>query len=252
MTSEITTRRKPEEEELARKQSELAQLEAELAEHELELASLHAELAAFEGLYLRSVGALYAELDELNAQIAERIAEEQGTQEATKNAAQARETAQESYSAAHGDIAHTPEFSPTPELKSLYRAVAKKIHPDLTSDPTDRVRREKLMADANHAYERGDADALRRILDEYECSPEGVEGSGVAADLVRIIRKITQARMRLAHIEKLILELRKSEMAELMAKSQDYKKQGRDLLSQLAEGLRLDIEASRRRLTSLG
>jgi hypothetical protein len=251
MAPEITTRRKPEEEELARKQSELAKLEAELAEDELELANFHGELAAFEGLYLRAVGVLYAELDELNAQIAERLAEEQGTQQARQNADQARETAQESYSAAHGDAAKTPEFSPTPELKSLYRAVAKKVHPDLTSDPADRIRREKLMADANDAYERGDAEALRRILEEYECSPEDVKGSGVAADLVRVIRKIVQVQTRIAEIEDSISQLRKSEMAELMAKAQEYSKVGRTLLDQLAEGLRAQIAASRQRLATL-
>jgi len=51
-------------------------------DRELELADLRAELSAFEGLYLRRVGVLYAELDELNARIAELIAEEEGTQEA--------------------------------------------------------------------------------------------------------------------------------------------------------------------------
>ena len=42
-------------------------LEAQLAEQELLLTSLKTELAAFEGLYLRQVGILYAELDEWNA-----------------------------------------------------------------------------------------------------------------------------------------------------------------------------------------
>ena len=250
MNAEITARRKPEEEELARKQSELAELEVELAERELGLANFQSELAAFEGLYLRTVGVLYAELDDLNAQIAERIAKEQGSQEATSNAAEARERAQESYSAAHSETAGTPEFHSTPELKSLYRAVAKTVHPDLTSDPEDRVRREKLMADANRAYERGDEAMLRRILDEYESGPEGVQGSGVAADLVRVIRKITQARNRLVAIEESSSLLQKSGMAELMTKSLDYTKLGRDLLAELALGLRVKIEVSRQRLAS--
>src|SRR5450755_150958 len=70
MAAEITAHRKPEEDELDRKQNELAQLEGELADRELELAGLRSELAAFEGLYLRTVGVLYAELDDLNAKIA--------------------------------------------------------------------------------------------------------------------------------------------------------------------------------------
>jgi hypothetical protein len=251
MGSEIAARRKPEEEELAKKRAELARLEAELGERELALASFRAELAAFEGRYLRAVGVLYAELDDINAQIAERIAQQLGSQQATQDATEARQRAQESYAAAHGETAGAPEFAPTAELKSLYREVAKKVHPDLTSDPADRNIREKMMAEANRAYERGDADALRRILEEYEGSPDAVQGTGVAADLVRVIRKITQARNRLAQIEEAIAQLRSSEIAELMARAEEYRKQGRDLLAELAEGVRKQIAASRQRLASL-
>src|ERR1035438_4594398 len=68
------------------------------------------------------------------------------------------------------------------ELKTLYREVAKRVHPDLATDEADRHKREQLMAEANAAYQRGDADALRRILEEYEGSPESVRGAGIAAD----------------------------------------------------------------------
>ena len=67
MKTELVRRLTPEEEELAAKRDELAQLEAQLADEELALASLKAELAGFEGLYLRRVGILYAELDEWTA-----------------------------------------------------------------------------------------------------------------------------------------------------------------------------------------
>ena len=65
---------KPEERELARKREEQATLEVELAERELRSANLRAELGAFERRYLHFVGVRYAELDELKAQIAERLA----------------------------------------------------------------------------------------------------------------------------------------------------------------------------------
>lgn len=251
MSSEVAARHTPEEQEFAKKTAELAALKVELADRELTLSNFRAELAAFEGVYLRTVGSLYAELDNINAQIAERIAEQVGSQQARQDAAEARRRAHESYSAAHGETAAVPEFSPTPELKSLYREVAKKVHPDLTSDPADRDIRDKMMAEANRAYARGDADALRRILEEYEGSPDAVQGTGVAADLVRVIRKISQARKRLAQIEEAIAQLRASAMAELMAKTEEYKKHGRDLLEELAQGVRKRIAESRQRLASL-
>ena len=81
MNAEIIRRLSPEEEELAKKRNDLALLQTELAERELELANLRADLSAFEGLYLRDVGVLYAELDDWNARIAQLVAEGAGTVE---------------------------------------------------------------------------------------------------------------------------------------------------------------------------
>jgi hypothetical protein len=64
MKADIVHYLSPEERELANKREELTILQVELTDRELFLESLRAELAAFEGLYLREVGALYAELDE--------------------------------------------------------------------------------------------------------------------------------------------------------------------------------------------
>jgi hypothetical protein len=251
MSAEIAVHQKPEDEELAKKKAELAQLEAELAERELALASLHAELASFEGRYLRVVGILYAELDKINAQIAERIARHVGTQEASQNAVQAQQQAQESYSAAYGEAAKAPEFKPTADLKRLYREVAKRVHPDLTSDAADRAKRERLMAEANRAYEHGDADALKRILEEYESSPESVIGEGVAAELVRVIRKIRQVKNRLAKIESEIERLTQSEVNQLSIKASEVEREGRDLLSEMAANVKRQVRLAQQRLEAL-
>jgi len=64
----------PEERELSRKLRELAELEESLAGRELALATLEAELHVFQVQYLETVGRLYADLDEIEAEIAEREA----------------------------------------------------------------------------------------------------------------------------------------------------------------------------------
>lgn len=88
-------------------------------------------------------------------------------------------------------------------LRSLYREVAKRVHPDLTSDEADRSRRQILMAEANQAFEHGDANRLTKILAESESRSEPVQGTAVAADLVRAVRKITlKARLHLTFLER--------------------------------------------------
>ena len=246
----LAGRKSPEEEELAQKREELELLQNQLAERELFLANLRAELAAFEGRYLREVGVLYAELDDWNAKIAESVAQQEGTEEARAAATQARSQAEESHAAAHGEAAEPGEFSPSPELKSLYREAAKLVHPDLATDDADRQRRELLMKEANRAYQEGDADALRRIIEEYESSPESVKGAGVGADLVRVIRQIKQVRVRLAQIELEIASLTDSEIAKLKAKAEEASKQGRDLLAEMAENVKRRVEAARGRYES--
>ena len=156
-----------------------------------------------------------------------------------------------SYSAAHGEAARAIEFTPSAELKKLYRDVAKRVHPDLATDGADRAERERLMAEANRAYRQGDVDALRRILEEYESSPESVQGTGVAADLVRVIRQIKQLQKRLVQIELEITSLGTSDIAKLKVKAEDVSNQGRNLLAEMAQDLKRRIDHERRRFESL-
>ncbi|MDQ1407864.1 MAG: hypothetical protein QOG55_3493, partial [Acidobacteriaceae bacterium] len=65
---------KPEEEELRKKQFEFSDLESKLADRELFLTNLRSELSAFERKYVRLVGQRYAELDDIEARIAEHFA----------------------------------------------------------------------------------------------------------------------------------------------------------------------------------
>ena len=94
MPTEVVRRLSPGGETAARRE-ELARTQSRTCRPRAYLASLRAEFAAFEGLYLRRVGVLYAELDEWNARLAELRAERIGTPEAQTEAGEARSQAQE-------------------------------------------------------------------------------------------------------------------------------------------------------------
>jgi hypothetical protein len=241
---------KPEERELARKRDEQTALETELAERELRSANLRAELGAFERRYLHFVGVRYAELDELKAQIAERLAKEHpGVERLQQNARAARAAAGETKSTAGENSNEEPAaFESSAEMKRLYREVAKRVHPDLTSDREDRNKRQQLMAEANEAYERGDEGKLMRLLTEYECSPEAVQGEGAGSELVRVIRRISQARGRLSEIEAEMQQLLRSDLYQLKSRLDEARGHGRDVLKEMVEKVEEQIAQAKRRL----
>ncbi|MEK7760894.1 MAG: molecular chaperone DnaJ [Nitrospirota bacterium] len=254
MSIDLVRAQTPEEKELVRKLAELTVLQGELAQRELDLATLQAELHAFERMYLHIVGIRYAELDEIEAQIVEALAEASPKNSEEQNrASQARAQANESAQASK--IAQEPgrrdEFRPSDKLKKLYREVAKCIHPDLATDENDHARRQHFMAEANQAYEDGDEARLREILCEWESSPEAVKGDGVGAELIRVIRKIAQIESRLQAIESIIAQLRSSDLFRLKVEVERTEAEGRDLLAEMAIRLDQKIADVRRHLASL-
>ena len=244
----------PEERELEKKQVELTALESELAQRELDLATLLAERHSFEGRYLRIVGTKYAKLDEIEAQILETQARQKPNDSKTQEqASQARARAQES---AHDagiteQSKETKEFQPSESLKQLYRNVAKAIHPDLTTDEEERARRQRLMAEANRAYEEGNEAKLQAILQEWESSPESVKGDGPGVELVRTIRKIAQVEERLRSIESEIATMKESDLYQLKTKVDEAKKEGHNLLAEMALQIEKQIADAQKRLNKI-
>jgi hypothetical protein len=243
MSGHVGLRPKPEEEELRLKKQELQVLENQLIDLELQLTSLRGELAAFERLYLKTVGVRYAELDEIEAQIAEFLARRDPNNPKAQGAArEARSRAEESRTgAAESAVREVIRFSPSSSLKNLYREVARRIHPDLAVDDADRAKRQKLMAEANHAYENGDEAKLRAILEEYESCPEAVLGQGTGVDLVRVIRKIAQVKRRLVQIQTEMEQIRASDLFELKQKVDEGTRQGRDILKEMASAVQSQV-----------
>lgn len=253
MTTKQSRTVKPEERELARKRKEQERLEAELAECELRLATMRGELKSLEARYLNIVGAPYAELDELRAQIAERLAaEEPGNERLQRAAQEARARANESHNTVPAEEPREHRaFSPSPELKRMYREAAKRIHPDLTADASDRARRQDLMAEVNQAYQQGDEPAIAKILDVYESSPEAVQGDGTGAELVRVIRKLSLMNNRFGEIEEEMQLLLNSDLYLLRVQVDEAQEQHRDLLSEMADKVQQRIADSKARMEVL-
>jgi hypothetical protein len=248
MPAEIILQQTPGKAALRSKREQLAAVRSTLAERESELAQIRAQLKTFEGRYLRQVGVLYAELDDLEARIAEREVDLYDSDSARSRAEEARRQAQETHDAAFGDAREAEEFDPPPSLKTLFREVAKRIHPDFARDDAEQKHFTLLMARANQAYSRGDTETLQRLLDDHREINASIAGEGAAAELLRITRQIQHAERDIANLDAEQHTLLSSEIAQLHLDAEAAAREHRDLLTELATSLREQIADAKYRL----
>jgi hypothetical protein len=247
MPAEIILQQSPDEATLLSVREQLATVRSTLAEREAELAQVRAQLKTFEGRYLRQVGILYAELDDLEARIAEREVDLYDSDSARRRAAETRQRAQETHDAAFGEAGEAEEFDPPPSLKTLFREVAKRIHPDFARDEAEQKHFTLLMARANQAYSHGDTETLQRLLDDHREIDAAITGEGAAAELLRITRQIQHAERDIASLDAERHTLLAGEVAQLFLDAEAAAREHRDLLTELATSLREEIVDARRR-----
>ena len=141
----------PEKEELKKKKEALKSLERELADKELLLSTIKGELHLFRDHYKRVVGAKRSELDDIKAKVLELSRQLNPDSDMFRSRAEfARRQAQKSsFEMREEEKVREPEetfFTPSDEIKKLYRETARKIHPDLSENPKERETRHSLMA----------------------------------------------------------------------------------------------------------
>jgi hypothetical protein len=231
----IARQPKPVDAELFRRRAELATLRATLAAREVDLDHLRAQLNSFEGRYIRQVGVLYIQLDEWEDRIAELHNPAQPQPETI-----AAETAPEPSPAAEPDAAAF-------DLKSLFREVAKRIHPDRARSAHDELHRNHLMAQANAAFLRSDADLLQRMFNGYDPSTDTGDDQPAAAQLARLTEQIAQTEQDILTLNGEIEALAASEMADLRDRTAAAALEGRDILAELAARVKGSIGIAMRR-----
>jgi len=233
----------PEEVELARLAAEQASLEEEVATAELAFETTKNETTRFQQRYYAAVGNLYAQLDHLDAQLAEiraRADPRNDTLAARAQSAwqQARRSSEEA-----GLVKEEPKAVPQidPGIKGVYRKAVKLIHPDLALSEHERQRRTKLMTLVNLAYECGNLREIERLVTEFGQDPEAVVGEDIASRIVKAIRRIAQLRRRLADLQAGLAEFQQTEAFQLRRSVEASEASGEDPLGDLAMHLAQEI-----------
>lgn len=193
-----------------------------LARLEQERADLQIEIEAFRQMYLARVGPAQSELQALDLHIAEyRLRNELirlrgASLDAAKLEAEVdwqlrgRRAEFSGYrdrvhQAERDKPAAAPSLDPSDQadLKALYRDLAKRVHPDLALDDSDRLARSALMAEINAAYAQADLAALKANLARLD-DPARVEPAQTAdrlsAELERLDRAMTSTRAEIAEL----------------------------------------------------
>ena len=229
----------PEEQELNRLEAEQAALEEQVTTAELALETSKTETAQFQHRYHQTVGRLYAQLDELDAQIARVQAGLSPDDAAVQAHAQAAEQQAKASAEEAGLIEAQPAPPPviTPELKLAFRQAAKLMHPDRATSEPERLRRTELMAQVNLAYERGDQKAIEKLVSEYGQDPEAITGGDVASRIVKSIRRIAQLRRRMGEVQQQIDAMQHTEIFQLKQTIEETETMGGDPLGDLAQKL---------------
>jgi hypothetical protein len=138
-----------------------------------------------------------------------------------------------------------PDIVTKSELKSLYRELAKRFHPDLATNDRERGAHGARMAEINDAYARGDLEALRHAADE----------SDVRASLPPTLAELLAERDRLdaliIRLRQDIAELNRDPLMLLKIDTTLARHSRRDLLAEMATNVHIKIVERRGELNRL-
>lgn len=240
--------------ELENERSALVELRELVVRRELELTQLQHEVLQFQTGYFRSVGRRQAELDKVHAQIARRIAElRPDDADLAESANEAEQLASETQGTMRDAKRNNP---PRVELDSdkkgilrrLFREVARRVHPDLATDPDSIEIRNRLMHEAREAYQAGDIQRLGEMFENYA----DLDGCGEPQrDRIRIRQAIAQMHMRLRAVEEAIDALKDGFLYHLMLRVDEAAQSDRDLLAEMADVIDQQIIAAQSALVAL-
>ncbi len=138
----------------------------------------------------------------------------------------------------------------SPALKRLYTEVVARLHPGLAGTLEEYQRRRVLMAEMDRAYVQRDELSLRAVA-------EAIRERGdlpMRADewsLKRLRKRCFMLEQVISQLEGQVYELRYGTVARVYAHAQQAQSAGRDLLGELRDELREELQQARRKLAAL-
>ena len=249
--------------ELEALRANLAQRQERIAQLELDLLSSHNELAAFNAEIEQRLGPLQRRLEALEADLVEarRRVSRRAMWGDRASSPDVPEDVVAQYQRAWGRDASRPPTPPasvpvTPtspaesDLKSLYRSLAKRFHPDLAANPAEKPWREQMMARVNDAYRAQDLAALRQLAGEE--APQAPAAPRTREQMLSELQfEIDRLDELVAGLEQQLDALAKSPAVQLKLEALWARRAGGDLLGEMGRQLKAEIQSAEKELASL-
>jgi hypothetical protein len=230
--------------------------EQALIEFEIAVETFRVEVENFSRLHEQKLGPMYARLEELDARILEVKAERSGDPEDRRRADEARAQlapipgveellngwmdGDGLYPEAAAMLTDQPvrppqRVRPGEEARKLYRDLARKAHPDLAQEDSERRRREEFITRVNAAYARGDASELRELAEEWAAGPQPERVATPADELYARLEWLARRKELLTAVAKELEDSAIGGMLRLAPEDPD------GLLDEIAEQLRAQL-----------
>ncbi len=227
----------------------LEQAQANLIEAEAQLADALAAVNAFEFEFEARVGYLWDKLDALETEI-ERYQDR--IQMMRKGYLSVERQYRRAWQAPPASAPTPPAqpLSPASEtqLKRLYRQLARCYHPDLAADDADRAYRTEKMAAINDAYAARsltELEALAEESDPFIHTGRVVAGQTEAHMIQALQDQLARCQHRLRQIKDELRSLHQRPSVQLSLEVKVARRQGRDLLGEMADELEAKIARKR-------
>lgn len=133
--------------------------------------------------------------------------------------------------------------SPLPEIKTLYRRLARRYHPDLARNDSDRTQANEQMKEVNQAYQAGNLKALMKLagmdipfgMDMQATRPSASQlTKQPLTELEKVERELQEARQNIRRLSNLPI-------VKLSLDVKLARHQGRDLLMEMAAELQYKV-----------
>lgn len=239
-----------------RLRGELNQVQTEIEDVESDLIGREEDLRAFEFEFEAQVGYLMAQLVQLEAEVNDYL-QQIKVMRTERTFGEGYRTVEDQYNATWNtprqknfESKRPPKPPPltAARLKKVYRDLARRYHPDLAADEADRAYRTAKMTAINDAYKAGSLVEMMALAEEKEevvqievGREERVErGTAVPTsqtedDLVLILnQELERRRGHLFQVQDALRNFHHRPMVELALEVQFARKQGRDLLAEMA------------------